>query len=671
MNTVYLFPQTGPPVKERSTVEAAHMERQLISQKTPRKSCAHDSGEAEVPEVHCQAAEDEDRFPLDKGSDEDGGVSVADNDTLKCQSVTPFCSRDMDLFGKPACQYSIMTVKTKRGAISWSLLAALPVLLVPGSAEAAAVSARGLVLPIVGASLILIAALTLVLTLLVRRRKPLLGFFGSVLRSVGQALSENPDVKKLVERHPRLFSFLEKRLDRGTFSGLPATLLGIAFLFLLIQFLGTVESILTLDPIVAADLRTANLLATLRTEGLNHFFLMVTLLGKWPSVIAFALAASGILLLQKRWVFLPGLWVCIAGSTTSTWLGKIVFHRQRPAVAEYVEWSYSFPSGHAVISVALYGFFIYLVWRFSHRWRVRLAALIAGSAVILAIGTSRLYLGVHYLSDVWGGYLVGLMWLIVGVSMAEAAAWKWPAPEGMRAGTAVRAASWIMAGAAVGAYFLMGSVYNPPPKTVTGKPPQVVKQNIESIFLDNRLPRYTETLTGKNQEPLSFVIAAPGEREFVDLFRQAGWTLASRENLDSLVKAGRAALLNKPDSAAPMTPSFWNGHPHDFGFEKPLKKATVRERHHARFWKTGLKTPEGLFIYVGTASLDVGLKWGIAHRIQANIDAEREFLFSDLAATGSLKNFGKTDFVEPLFGQNFIGDPFFSDGKIYILTIMK
>ncbi len=671
MNMVYAFPQPGPSVKERSTVEAAHMKRQLIPQKAPRKSRAHDPGEAEVPQVHRQAPEDEDRFALYKGADKDSRVSVADNDILKCQSVTPSRPRDKNLSGKPPCQYSIMAGKTGRGAAARAFLAALPVILAPGTAEAAPFSARGWVLPILGASLILIAALTLVLTLLIRRRKPLLGFFGSVFRSVGQAISENPDVKKLVERHPRFFSFLGRRLDRESFSGLPATLLGAAFLFLLIQFLGVVESILTLDPIVAADLRTANLLASLRTEGLNHFFLMVTLLGKWTSVLAFALAASGILLLWKRWVLLPGLWVCIIGSTASTWLGKVVFHRQRPAVAEYVEWSYSFPSGHSVISVALYGFFVYLVWRFSNRWRQRLAALVAGSAVILGIGTSRLYLGVHYLSDVWGGYLVGLMWLIVGVSLAEAAAWKWPPPEVTQEDQANRAASWILAGAAVGAYLLVGSVYNPPPKTATEKPPQVVKQNVESIFLENRLPRYTETLTGKNQEPLSFVIAAPGDRMFVDLFQRAGWTLASQESLGALVKAGRAALADRPDSSAPMTPSFWSGRPHDFGFEKPLKKATVRERHHARFWKTAFKTPEGLLLYVGTASLDIGLKWGVAHRIQANIDAEREFLFSDLVATGSLKNFGKTDFVEPLFGQNFIGDPFFTDGKIYILTLRE
>jgi undecaprenyl-diphosphatase len=228
-----------------------------------------------------------------------------------------------------------------------------------------------------------------------------------------------------------------------------------------------------------------------------------------------------------------------------------------------------------------------------------------------------------------------------------------------------------MAAAAIGTYLLLGSVYSPPSKTLSEGPLKVVKRNVSSIFLDHQLPRYTETLTGKDQEPLSFVIAASDDEALIDVFKQAGWTLASSESLGDLVRAGKAALADKPDPAAPMTPSFWNGNPHDFGFEKPLKKATVRERHHARFWKTGFKTPDGLLLYAGTASLDVGIKWGIAHRIQANIDAEREFLFSDLAGTGRIKNYGKTDFVEPLFGHNFIGDPFFTDGKIYLVTLAK
>jgi len=520
-----------------------------------------------------------------------------------------------------------------------------------------------------GGFLILLLLIILILSLVVRQARPLFRFTGSIARSVGRALAENPDVRDLVERYPRLFSFLSRRLDRERFSGLTLTILSLCFLITLVQFLGVVQSLLAADPIVAADLRLANLFSTFRTPGLDRLFLFVTFLGKWPLVMIFGSAVSGILLLWRKWVFIPGLWICVAGASVSTWLGKITFQRQRPAVAEYVEWSFSFPSGHAVISVALYGFFLYLLWHFLQgRWS-RILALFTGTAIILAVGISRLYLGVHYLSDVWGGYLLGMMWLLVGVSLSEAADRRWPASVPISGSGRLKAASWFICLVALGAYLALGTIYHPPAGTQIQRPLKAIRYDISSIFTNNRLSRYTETLTGKDQEPLSFIVAAPGDEEFVKAFKIAGWTLASAESFRDLIQAGEAALLNRPDATAPMTPSFWEGRPHDFGFQKPLQHPTVRERHHARFWKTRMTSPDGLDLYVGTASLDVGLKWGIAHRIKANIDGEREYLFSDLLQAGVVESYAKTAFVDPVFGHNFIGDPFFTDGMIYMVTL--
>ncbi len=566
----------------------------------------------------------------------------------------------------------LVTGSALKKAVSYSW-AGIILLLSPDLAAAAGSAAKpggtSLLAGLAAAFVLLLLAIVLILSLAVRQARPLFKFAGSVFGSVKQALVENPDIKALVERHPRISQFLANRFDRGRFSGLTLTILSLFFFYTLIQFLGVVQSLLASDPIVAADLRLANLLSTFRTPGLDRFFLFVTLLGKWPVVLAFAWAVSGILFLWRKWIFIPGLWVCVAGASASTWLGKITFQRQRPAVAEYVEWSYSFPSGHAVISVALYGFFLYLVWRFFHRHRDRVLALFAGTAVILAVGTSRLYLGVHYLSDVWGGYLLGLMWLFVGISLSEAGAGKWPVPPPLRGSGQRKAASWLVSIAALGVYLALGTIYHPPARTQSQIPAAASNYDISSIFTENRLSRYSETLTGKNQEPLSFLIASPGDKEFINAFKVAGWTLASSETIHDLIQAGKAALLNRPDATAPMTPSFWEGRPHDFGFQKPLEHPTVRERHHARFWKTGLTAPDGLDLYVGTASLDVGLKWGIAHRIKANIDGEREYLFSDLVQAGVVAGYAKTDFVEPVFGHNFIGDPFFTDGKIYPVTL--
>ena len=76
-------------------------------------------------------------------------------------------------------------------------------------------------------------------------------------------------------------------------------------------------------------------------------------------------------------------------------------------------------------------------------------------------------------------------------------------------------------------------------------------------------------------------------------------------------------------------------------------------------------------IYVGTASFDSGIKWGVTHRINPDIDTEQEFLFSDLQKTGRITDAQKQQFVDPKLGRNFSGDLFFTDGKLYVIFIKE
>jgi hypothetical protein len=120
-----------------------------------------------------------------------------------------------------------------------------------------------------------------------------------------------------------------------------------------------------------------------------------------------------------------------------------------------------------------------------------------------------------------------------------------------------------------------------------------------------------------------------------------------------------------------MTPDFWNSEVHNFGFEKETAADNVRTRHHTRFWKTNYVTENGENIYVGTASFDNGIKWGVTHKINPDVDTEREFLFNDLQNTGLLSKTEKQQFVEPKLGSNFSGDLFFTDGKLYLFFVKE
>src|SRR5256885_1697148 len=138
------------------------------------------------------------------------------------------------------------------------------------------------------------------------------------------------------------------------------------------------------------------------------------------TVIAFAgamlLAALG------EWIVLAGWATAFAGaSLIDHWL-KLTIHRPRPVYAAALlhNPSWSFPSGHAMGSLVGYGMLAYVLMllargkRDTQRW---IAA--AAAVLIVAIGISRLYLGVHYFSDVVGGYAAGLLWLSACVCAVE------------------------------------------------------------------------------------------------------------------------------------------------------------------------------------------------------------------------------------------------------------
>lgn len=99
---------------------------------------------------------------------------------------------------------------------------------------------------------------------------------------------------------------------------------------------------------------------------------------------------------------------------------KIFFHRQRPEILRLVEASgYSFPSGHSMISISFYGLLIYLIYAKINNRILGYSTAIFLSCLIILIGISRIYLGVHYASDVLAGFSVGLAWVTVYIKIIE------------------------------------------------------------------------------------------------------------------------------------------------------------------------------------------------------------------------------------------------------------
>jgi len=99
---------------------------------------------------------------------------------------------------------------------------------------------------------------------------------------------------------------------------------------------------------------------------------------------------------------------------------KFIFVRPRPFEWMLIEETgYSFPSGHAMVSMAFYGMLVYLIWQTKISLNKKKIWTIVLSVLILLIGISRIYLGVHYVSDIIGGFTLSLSYLIIATSLVS------------------------------------------------------------------------------------------------------------------------------------------------------------------------------------------------------------------------------------------------------------
>ena len=114
-----------------------------------------------------------------------------------------------------------------------------------------------------------------------------------------------------------------------------------------------------------------------------------------------------------------GLSICInlVVVTILNQLLKRLLQRPRPTEFRIIEETgYSFPSGHSMVSMAFYGYLIYLIYRFVKNKYLKWISIVLLSLLICLIGISRIYLGVHYTSDVLGGFLISISYLVIYIS---------------------------------------------------------------------------------------------------------------------------------------------------------------------------------------------------------------------------------------------------------------
>jgi membrane protein DedA with SNARE-associated domain/membrane-associated phospholipid phosphatase len=230
---------------------------------------------------------------------------------------------------------------------------------------------------------------------------------------------ERPAVAVLRRRYATQFGFLARRFSLQGALGLSLTV-GLAAVVAFGWLFGDItEDVIKGDELAARDSPVAAWLADHRVGWLTATMRIITQLGSLRFVATLVALTALLLVLRTRRLEPAALLVtAVAGTTLLVLLVKLLVGRARPQVGGMLVLvdSASFPSAHSAQAVATYGALAYLAGRAAPRWGQRVAAWTAATLIVLLVGFSRLYLGVHWLSDVLGGFALGAGWLAVVIT---------------------------------------------------------------------------------------------------------------------------------------------------------------------------------------------------------------------------------------------------------------
>ena len=184
----------------------------------------------------------------------------------------------------------------------------------------------------------------------------------------------------------------------------------IAFLCLIIVLM-MLEDIFENEQVTLDMVVYRLVILNLRSEPLTVIMKVITNLSS--AYVLIAIAIGSLLFIKNKKVG-----VCVTSNlviaTLLNQLLKYIIQRPRPEGYRLIaESGYSFPSGHSMVSMAFYGFIIYLIWKMVKNKRIKYVACGILGFLIPMIGFSRIYLGVHYASDVIGGFAISIVYLLL------------------------------------------------------------------------------------------------------------------------------------------------------------------------------------------------------------------------------------------------------------------
>lgn len=492
---------------------------------------------------------------------------------------------------------------------------------------------------------------------------------------LGALLARMPALSGLGRRFPRTVGFIERRFSPKDAWGLPATIALAVILVGLWLFIGVLHDVVAKDPLVTMDLRLHNAVPLFRTANMTSFMFWLTQFGG-AIVMALVCSAGSVAAFARK---LPRLAVTILLALASTGLLstvlKVVIGHARPMDAIINANEASFPSGHMLSSAVVYGLIATLLLNSRARSSVRACSVTALLLLIVGIGLSRLYLGVHWPSDLLGSLALALMLLpALLFFLYYEGRIRWVdtlhIPIGRRTGS-ILAVTLLSVALLYPLQHQRHMVLNPVGPPAARHP--IALASLRAAFPAD-LTRQSEDVAGGKMEPVSLLLVG-SKQDLVDRFVGAGWTQAELPTPVRIVQEGLAVLRNQPDPNGPATPAFVGDKPQDFTFEKSADGApTIRKRHHARLWQTRYCVDTDCRpLWLATASYDIGIELTPklhlpTHRIDPAIDAERALVVSDLSRVGAVVQ-GNVPVIAALHGRNAAGDQIETDGNAVLVVL--
>ncbi len=223
------------------------------------------------------------------------------------------------------------------------------------------------------------------------------------------------------KNYSKLKKFIKNRFNTNSKNGLYLTIGFMLVSFFTYIFFNFIEDLFDNKALAIFDFNLLNRIQDLRTPFLNKFMLFVTKLGDWQTILIASIIVVSVLAIFKKWKYIIALAISTIIGEIFVYAAKNIIKRQGPPLRYliFLGKDFSFPSGHSFVSIAFYGLIFYFIFDFVKNKAVKILSIFVGCILVSLISFSRIYLGVHWPSDVFASLASGIVMITIIITFLK------------------------------------------------------------------------------------------------------------------------------------------------------------------------------------------------------------------------------------------------------------